>query len=235
MERTALPFPVLPGADAEAISRRFMADPAKYAESRKALGITLERAYLQKTPMGDFVIGYIESERSFGETTAQMLSSDLELDKFFIATVKEAHGIDLTQPPQGPPPETLAVWSDPATTSRGRGWAFTAPTLPDKRDAGRVFAQDAFSREDMTRTRRALGQSLELVTLVATPMGDYVAVYLEGRDPEASNVSFAASDDEFDVWFRAECRKLFPEFVDFSVPIAGVSEIFDSSALLAHI
>jgi hypothetical protein len=234
MERTTLPFPVLPGADARAITKRFNDQPKEYAESRSRLGILLERAYLQATPMGDFVVAYLESERPFAETTVAMLQSDLEIDKFFIAQIKEIHGIDLNVPPEGPPPELLGAWTDPAVTERGRGFAFTAPTLPDVRDAGRAFIKDAFSRDDMTRTRRGLSSWLEVVTLVATPMGDAIAVYLEGKDPVAGNISFAASDDPFDVWFKDECTKLLPPFVDFSKPIEGVSEIFDSEALLAR-
>ena len=234
MERTVLPFPVLPDADAELIARRFIEQPQEYAESRKRLGISLERAYLQATPMGNFVVAYIESEKSFGETTAAMLASDLEIDKFFVEKVREVHGVDLTQPPPpGPPPETIGAWSDPAVTERGHGFAFTAPTLPDTRDAGRAFIKDAFSRDDMTRSRQALDQNLEVVTVVATPEGDVVAVYLEGKDPEAGNGKFAASEDPFDIWFKAELGKLIPPFVDFSKPVPGVSEIFDSAAVLA--
>ena len=234
MERTTLPFPVLPGANARAISQRFNDQPKEYHESRSRLGITMERAYLQVTPMGDFVVAHLETERSFAETTAAMMQSDLEIDKFFIAQVKEIHGIDLGVAPEGPPPENIGVWTDPAVTTRGRGFAFTAPTLPDKRDAGRAFLKDAFSRDDMTRTSRELGGHLESVTLVVTPMGDMVAVYLEGKDPDAANIQFAASQDPFNLWFKEECTKLFPPFVDFSKPIEGVSEIFDSVALLAH-
>jgi hypothetical protein len=234
MERTVLPFPVLPGADAELISRRFNEQPEQYAESRKRLGISVERVYLQTTPMGNFVVAYIESERSFGDTTAAIAASELEIDKFFVEKVKEIHGVDLTQPPPpGPPPETIGAWSDPAVSERGRGFAFTAPLLPDTRDAGRAFIKDAFSRDDMTRSRRALNQSLEVVTLVVTPQGDVAAVYLEGKDPDAANAKFAASEDPFDAWFKAELGKLYPPIIDFSKPVPGVSEIFDSAAVLA--
>jgi hypothetical protein len=233
MERTVLSFPVLPGANPETPGNRFLEQPDQYAESRNRLGIQLERVYLQTTPMGNFVVAYVESERSFGETTAALVASELEIDKYFVNQIREIHGVDLTQPPPGPPPETIGEWSDPAVTQRGRGFAFCAPTLPDTRDAGRAFITDAFSRDDMTRSRRALNQNLEVVTVSATPEGDVVAVYLEGQDPAAANAKFAASDDPFDAWFRAELGKLIPPFVDFSKPVPGVSEIFDSAALLA--
>jgi hypothetical protein len=85
----------------------------------------------------------------------------------------------------------------------------------------------------MTRSRRELNLNLTVVTVSATPQGDVVAVYLEGKDPQAANAKFAASDDPFDAWFKSELGKLIPPVVDFSKPVPGVSEIFDSAAVLA--
>jgi hypothetical protein len=138
----------------------------------------------------------------------------------------------MTQPPPGPAPETIGAWFDPAVSTRRRGMAFTAPLLPGTTEAGRAFIADAFNREDMTRTRRSWRQNVEVVTISGTPAGDIAAVYLEGDDPFAGNTAFAASDDPFDVWFKAELAKLFPPFIDFSQPVPGVTEIFDSAPLL---
>ncbi|GAB2816928.1 hypothetical protein GCM10027200_15580 [Lentzea nigeriaca] len=234
MQRTVLVFPVLQGktdAEVRSIADRFRARPDEYAESRHRLGVTLERAYQQKTPMGDFVVAYVESELGFGEFVGAAVSSDLAIDRFFVNSVREIHGIDLTQPPAAPLPETIGVWTDPEVTTRRRGMAFTAPTLPGVADAGRAFVADAFSRDDMTRSRRALGHNVEVVTITATPEGDIVGVYLEGDDPWDGNARLAASEDPFDLWFKGELAKLFPPFVDFSQPIAGVTEIFDSVEL----
>jgi hypothetical protein len=234
MLQQVLVFPVLPGktdADVRVIAEGFRDRPAEYAESRRRLGVSLERAYLQTTPMGSFVVAYAESERGFDAVAADTARSDLSIDKFFVDNVREVHGVDLADPPPGPGPETIGVWFDPAVATRGRGMAFTAPLLPGTEDAGRVFIADAFSREDMTRSRRALRQNGEVVTITATPAGDLASVYLEGEDPFAGNVAFAASDDPFDLWFKAELAKLFPPFIDFSQPVPGVTEIFDSAAL----
>ena len=103
--------------------------------------------------------------------------------------------------------------------------------MPGAEDKGRSFAADAFSQEGMTRSRRALGQNMEVVTLSSTPAGSVAAVYLEGDDPFAGNAQFAASNDPFDVWFREQCREIFPPYVDFSKPVPGITEIFDSEAL----
>ncbi|HLZ08886.1 MAG TPA: hypothetical protein VKT80_09885, partial [Chloroflexota bacterium] len=68
--------------------------------------------------------------------------------------------------------------------------------------------------------------------LQSTPMGDVINVYLEGKDPVAGNVKFAASTSEFDVWFKRQLSEIFPPFIDFSKPVPGVEEIFDSQTLL---
>jgi hypothetical protein len=237
MQRQVLAFPVLPGktdADARKIADRFGERPEEYMQSRRRLGVSLERAYLQKTPMGSYVVAYTESESGFDAVVAATVASKLPIDKFFLDTVKDVHGFDMTQPLPGPAPETIGAWFDPTVTTRGRGMAFTAPLLPGTSDAGRAFIADAFGREDMTRSRRALRQNGEVVTIASTPAGDIAAVYLEGDDPFAGNAAFAASDDPFDVWFKAELAKLFPPLIDFSQPVPGVTEIFDSGALLAR-
>src|SRR5438132_3956695 len=147
MERTAMAWPVKPAKTQEeigSIAQLFKDRPDEYRESRRALGISLERAYHQPTPMGDFVLAYVESEAGPGPTIAQMVGSDRQLDKDFARMVNEVHGIDITAPPAGPAPETIGVWTDPDVKTRGRGLAFCAPGIPGTADAGRAFIQEAF-------------------------------------------------------------------------------------------
>jgi len=234
MQQQVLVFPVVAGKtddDAHIIGDEFAKRVDEYRESRDRLGIALERAYLQKTPMGSFVVVYGESRDGFDTATAGMVQSDLAIDKFFVDSVREIHGFDMTQPPPGPSPETIGMWNDPDVTVRKPGFAFCAPLLPDTEEAGRAFTTQAFGSDDMARTRRAMGISKEIVTLLKTPAGDLIAVYLEGDDPVAANAEFAASDDPFNVWFKGELAKLFPPFVDFNQPVPPVTEIFDSLAL----
>ena len=233
MYRNVLVYPLLPGAsdtDARRIADRLREQPAEYVQSRRRLGVTLERAYLQHTPMGNAVVAYLESDGDFASVSKALIDSDLPIDRFFIESVLEVHGIDLTKP-SGQSPETIGAWTDPAVTTRGRGMAFFAPLLPGKAEAGKAFIADAFLREDMTRSRRNLRENVEVVTLINAPDGDLAAVYLEGEDPFAGNARFAASDDPFDVWFRGELAKLFPPEIDFGKPVPGVTEIFDSVQL----
>jgi len=234
MQQEVLVFPLLPGkteADARRIGDEFMRRPAEYRESRRQLGVTLERAYLQTTPMGMFVVVYGESDNGFENVSEILAKSDLPIDKFFVENVLDLHGVDFSVPMPGPGPETLAVWNDPEVTQRGDGFAFCAPTLPGTADAGRAFSKDAYSRPELAKSRRAKGVHREVVTRLESPHGDIIAVYTEGDDPRAGNAQFAASQDSFDAWFKDQLRGLFPPEIDFSQPVQGVVEIFDSNTI----
>lgn len=235
MARGALAFPVLPGkseADVRRITERFKEDPEGYWESRRSQGVTLERAYWQNTPMGDFVVAYVESTHStLAEAFGSAAQDNTPIGKFFAETVKDVHGIDITQPPESAPPEVVAEWSDSQVQKRGMGLAFMAPIIPEMEAFARSWAAEAFSRDAMTESRRALRQNIEIVTLIQTPQGPVTAVYVEGEDPVRGNAQFAASTAEFDVWFKENLSKIYPPFIDFSQPIPGLTEIFDSETL----
>jgi len=236
MYRTVIPFPVLAGkteADIRTIAERFQTEPEAYFESRQNAGVNLERAYWHHTAMGDFVVGYVESERSAADVIATWAEQRTDIDRFFAATVKAVHGIDITELPDGPPPETYGEWVDPQVTQRRRGMAFCAPLIPGQEARGAAWAKGTFGEEGMTTSRRALGGNVEVVTLIDTPQGPMTGIYLEGMDPYEGNRGFAASTEPFDVAFKQELSTLFPPFIDFNQPIEGVTEIFDS-LLLPH-
>jgi hypothetical protein len=231
MSRTALVFPVVPGKDAKEIANELKSRPKEYEQSRRRLGITLERAYLQHTPMGDFVTAYIEAEGDVMEIFSKMPSSDLDVDRYFVRAAKEIHGADLTQPLPGPAPETVAAWIDSTAKGRGKGMAFCAPLTPGETDRARAFCTDAYHRDDFTASRRRLHVNEELITLHSTPQGDLVGIYIEGDDPVKGNEGFAASQEPFDLWFKEQLTTIFPASIDFSKPVTGVEEIFDSAKI----
>jgi len=206
----------------------------QYLESRKRLGTTVERIYLQANPMRSILIAYAEAERDFAEWNRALIGSDLEIDRRFIEMVAEIHGVDVRQPPAGPPPETIGEWVDPEVTTRRKGLAFVAPVLPGKDEAGRAFAREAFvaRKAELTESRRALGQNVEVVTLSSTPMGSFICAYLEGNDPVEGNRGFAASTRPYDVWFKDRLKELFPPELDFNQPLPPIEQVFDYVAQL---
>jgi len=229
MSRMALTFPVLPGKDARDIANELKSRPREYEESRRRAGITMERAYLQHTPMGDYVTAYLEGEGDVLEAFGKLGSPDLAIDRYMAKAAKEIHGADFTQPMPGPAPETVAAWIDPAGKGRGRGMALCAPLAPGATERARAFVADAYHRDEFTASRRRLHVSEELLTLQSTPQGDIVGLYIEGDDPAQGNAGFAASQDPFDLWFKEELTKIFPPAIDWSKPVEGVEEIFDST------
>jgi len=238
--RYAIPFPVAPGktdADAASIGEYCKANMDQYLESRRRLETTLERVYLQPTPMGSFVIAYVETAKSFGEWVQAIVTSDLGFDHRFVEMVADIHGVDVRQPPTTPPPETIGEWVDADVTARRKGTAFVVPVLPGRDDAGRAFAREAYGtrRSEMTDSRRALGQNLEVATLNVTPMGSLLCAYLEATDPIEANKRFAASARPFDRWFKQELKGIFPPDVDFDQPLPPVVELFDHVAHLATV
>jgi hypothetical protein len=197
------------------------------------MGATLERMYVQETPMGTITIAYMESERAFAENARLFASSDLQIDSRYVELVEEVHGVDLRRPRDGGPPETVGAWTDPKVTTRRKGLAFIAPLLPGKLDEGRAFAREAFEKRvaELTASRRALAENVEVISLVPNPTGDFCCVYLEGTDPVESNRRFAGSTRPYDVWFRDRLKQLFPPGVEFDRPLPPIFEVFDSAAL----
>ena len=231
MSRLALTFPVLPGKDARDIANEMKSRPREYEQSRRRVGITMERVYLQHTPMGDYVTAYLEAEGDVLEAFGKVASSDLDIDRYMAKAAKEIHGADFTKPMPGPSPETIAAWIDPAAKDRGRGMALCAPLAPGATERARAFVADAYNRDEFTASRRRLNVTEELLTLQSTPQGDIVGIYIEGDDPAKGNAGFAASQDSFDLWFKEELKKIFPPAIDWSKPVEGVEEILDSTKI----
>jgi hypothetical protein len=232
MNKVAAVFPVLPGKDADTVSEVVRSRPDEWRESRKRQGVHMERAYEQPTPMGTFVIAYLESDQPFAEVTAAIGRSDLPIDRDFMKEVGDVHGFDATQQPPFDPPEILNDWVDENVTERKRGFAFCAPVMPGATDAGRAFAKEVERRRDEhAASRRALGITHETVVLNHGPQGDVIAVYLEGDDPVEGNRRFAASRSDYDVWFKDQCTRVFPPEIDFNQPVPPVKELFDSERM----
>jgi hypothetical protein len=233
MNKVAAVFPVLPGKDAKTVAEVLTARPDEWRTSREKQGVHFERAYEQPTPMGTFVIAYIESDRPFAEVNAESAKSDLPIDQDFMSQAAIVHGFDPTQPPPFDPPEVLGDWVDENVTERKPGLAFCVPVMPGAEDTGRAFAKEAYEkrRDELAASRRALGITHDTVVLNHGPQGDVIAVYLEGDDPVEGNRRFAASRSDYDVWFKDQCKRVFPPEIDLNEPVPPVNTLFDSERM----
>ena len=104
----AMAVPILPGKEAE--WKKFSeglkgSRNAEFKESRKKLNVR-ERSFYQHTPHGDFIIVTLEGDNP-EQAFMDFAKGDDDFTKWFATGVKEVHGFDLTQPPQGPLPELI--------------------------------------------------------------------------------------------------------------------------------
>jgi hypothetical protein len=66
-------------------------------ESRKKAGLTIERVWLQHTPMGDFAVVYWES-KDISKVFDVLMKSEAPFDKWFRDKILvEVHGMDLSK------------------------------------------------------------------------------------------------------------------------------------------
>ena len=106
-------FPILPGK--EQAGRKLAA--ACMGERRDGFNalqttseLTRETWALQETPMGSFMLVWFEApdiEKAF----VDLATAGNEFTNWFIGQVKDLTGVDLSVPPEGPPPEVLVDWS----------------------------------------------------------------------------------------------------------------------------
>jgi hypothetical protein len=227
MEKAIAVFPVRAGKDARDVIRVVEARRDQHTAARRRMGVHMERGFEQVTPMGTFMVAYVESDRPFGDTAAEVSKSELEAELELAAAMNEITGFDASTP--GEPSELLADWVDDTVTERKPGLAFFAPIRPGAAEAGRRFAREAYvvRRHELAASRRQLGITRETVTLNHIPTGDVVCVYLEGDDPVDSNRRFAESRSEYDVWFKDRAASVFLPEIDFNQPISHITPISD--------
>jgi hypothetical protein len=89
----------------------------EFEASRRRLGITAERGFLQRTPNGDLavvVFDVIDPARMLAGTA----SSTEPLDADFRSYLLDVFGLDLTHVPTTPPSEQVFDWHGGVATDR---------------------------------------------------------------------------------------------------------------------
>jgi hypothetical protein len=112
MASLAMTLPLLPGkteAWQHWVQEMSGARLSEFQASRKRLGIIKEVSFLQHTPQGDVAILSIEA-KDIAHTFGGLVTSQDPFDVLFRQKTEEFFGLDLTQPPAGPLPETVLDW-----------------------------------------------------------------------------------------------------------------------------
>jgi hypothetical protein len=85
---------------------------AEFDESRQRKGVTSSKVWLQEGPGGPLELLVMEVEDPVRVFTEFGTSQD-PFDVWFREFIADVYGLDLAQPPAGPPPEQLLDWSAP--------------------------------------------------------------------------------------------------------------------------
>jgi len=112
MDQVCFALPVISGKTEDA--RKFFKElegsrKVEFARSEERIGIPKESWYLQKTPMADLLIGYMESP-DFAHALDLFARSQDEFDVWFKRRLAELTGADLNTPPAGPMSEQLSSY-----------------------------------------------------------------------------------------------------------------------------
>ena len=85
---------------------------------------------------------------------------------------------------------------------------FALPILPGQTEAARAFLQEleGARKGAYAASQERLGLTKEVWAIQAGPQGDLFVVYFAGADIGRAFRQFAASEDEFDRWFKDRVR-----------------------------
>jgi hypothetical protein len=104
---------------------------------------------------------------------------------------------------------------------------FALPILPGKTEATRTFLREVGGPriQELAACGRGVGIAKETWAIQQTPQGDLVVAYIAGEDIAHAFAVFAASQDEFDRWFKQQVQEMTG--ADLNTPPPGpISEIF---------
>ncbi len=103
---------------------------------------------------------------------------------------------------------------------------FVLPLEPGQTEAARAFLRELEGerKKAYAASEQRLGITKEVWALQQGPQGDLFAVYIEAPDLAGAFQRFAASRDEFDVWFKQRVSETTG--ADLNTPPAGpLSEV----------
>ena len=99
--------------------------------------------------------------------------------------------------------------------------AFAAPILPGKLEAWKQFNNElnGLRRKEFEDQQKRVGITRQRVWLQHTPDGDMALIIQEGEEPQKAMEVLGASENEFDIWFKAQVKDIHG--LDLSQPLPG--------------
>jgi len=93
--------------------------------------------------------------------------------------------------------------------------------LPGKLEAWKQFNDEinGARRKDFETQQHRIGISRQRVWLQHTPEGDMAITVQEGEEPQRAMEALGKSENEFDVWFKAQLKDIHG--LDLSQPLPG--------------
>jgi hypothetical protein len=113
MSATASALPILPGKTEEwkhIVKEATGPRRAELDDMHRRLGLRSARWFLQRTPMGDLAIVYLEGDGA-ADAFAKWGQSQHPFDTWFRKSIGAVYGMDLSAPPPSPAPESMYEFS----------------------------------------------------------------------------------------------------------------------------
>ena len=79
----------------------------EFKEFNERLGLTAHRAWLQENPDGTHLVIVFHEGPGGDEFIPKLAASDHPFDAWFKQQIGEAHGLDFSKPPPGPPAQLM--------------------------------------------------------------------------------------------------------------------------------
>jgi hypothetical protein len=102
---------------------------------------------------------------------------------------------------------------------------FALPILPGKTEQARAFlhALEGERKEQFAACERRLGVTKEVWAIQPGPRGDLLLCYFAAADVERVGAAFAASEEDFDVWFNAQLAEITG--LNWNDPVQGARSL----------
>jgi hypothetical protein len=111
---------------------------------------------------------------------------------------------------------------------------FALPLLAGKTEAARAFLRELEGERKAAYgvSEERLGLTKEVWALQSLPGGDSFVVYFEGADVAGAFRQFAASQDEFDRWFKDRVRETTGADLDTPPPgpMSEILSVYEAAA-----